>query len=92
LLGGSTWTSFTQKNIRFPFVSDSEVYFEKWGEPLIFPGQFDDTWLLHRVMRLRTILRYVKDPKVETGLRELIAEAEKRLEQLEAGQRAKEPS
>ena len=46
------------------------------------------TWLLHRVMQLRTILRYVKEPKVETGLRELIAEAEKRLEQLEARQRS----
>ena len=34
-------------------------------------------------------LRYVKDPKVEAGLRELIAEAEKRLEQLEAQQRVK---
>jgi hypothetical protein len=44
------------------------------------------TWLLHRVMRLRTILRYVKDPKAEAGLRELITDAEKRLEQLEARQ------
>jgi hypothetical protein len=51
----------------------------------------DDTWLRHRVLRLRTILRYVKEPKAESGLRELIAEAEKRLEQLEARQRAKEP-
>jgi len=47
------------------------------------------TWLLHRVMRMRTLLRYVKDPKVEAGLRELIAEAEQRLEQLEAGQGVK---
>jgi hypothetical protein len=50
------------------------------------------TWLLHRVMRLRTILRYVKEPKVEAGLRELIGEAEKRLEQLETRQRVKKPS
>jgi hypothetical protein len=50
------------------------------------------TWLLHRVMRMRTILRYVKDPKVKAGLRELIGEAEKRHEQLEARQRTKEPS
>jgi hypothetical protein len=41
------------------------------------------SWLRHRVIRLRTILRYVTDPKAETGLRELIAEAEQRLEQLE---------
>jgi hypothetical protein len=44
------------------------------------------TWLLHRVMRLRTILRYVKDPKAEAGLRELIADAQKTLEQLKARQ------
>ena len=36
---------------------------------------FEDkhTWLRDRVLRLPTILRYVKDPKVESGLRELIA-------------------
>jgi hypothetical protein len=55
---------------------------------------FEDehTWLRHRVRRLRTILRYVKEPRAETGLRELIADAEQRLEQLEeARQRAKGP-
>jgi hypothetical protein len=40
-------------------------------------------------MRMRTLLRYVKEPKAEAGLRELIAEAEKRLEQLEARQGVK---
>jgi hypothetical protein len=50
------------------------------------------TWLLHRVMRMRTLLRYVKDPKVEAGLRELIGEAEQRLEQLEAKQEVKKRS
>ena len=44
----------------------------------------ESTWLRHRVLRLRTILRYVKDARAESGLRELIAEAEQRLEQLEA--------
>ena len=34
-------------------------------------------------------LRYVKDPRAESGLRELIAEAEQRLEQLEAIRRPK---
>ena len=47
------------------------------------------TWLLHRVMRLRRVRRYVKEQKAESGLRELIAEAEQRLEQLEARQRTK---
>jgi hypothetical protein len=49
------------------------------------------TWLRHRVMRLRTILRSVKDPKVKAGLRELIGEAEQRLEQLEEKQKRKSP-
>jgi hypothetical protein len=47
------------------------------------------TWLLHRVMRLRTIMRFVKDPQVKAGLRELIGEAEQRLEQLEEKQKRK---
>jgi hypothetical protein len=50
----------------------------------------ESTWLLHRVVR--TILRYVKDPRAESGLRELIAEAEQRLEQLEAMRRTKAPN
>jgi len=54
--------------------------------------EFEDetTWLRHRVLRLRTILRYAKDSRAESGLRELIAEAEKRLEQLETIRQAKE--
>jgi hypothetical protein len=52
----------------------------------------ESTWLLHRVLRLRTILRYVKDPRAESGLRELIAEGEQRLEQLEAMRRTKAPN
>jgi len=54
--------------------------------------EFEDesTWLRHRVLRLRTILRYAKDARAETGLRELIAEAEKRLEQLETIRQAKQ--
>jgi hypothetical protein len=52
----------------------------------------ESTWLRHRVLRLRTILRYVKDARAETGLRELIAEAEQPLDQLEAQQRTKAPT
>jgi hypothetical protein len=33
--------------------------------------------------RLRAILRYAKEPRVEGGLRELIADAEERLDLLE---------
>ena len=51
----------------------------------------ESTWLRHRVLRLRTILRYAKDARAERGLRERIAEAEKRLEQLEARQNRKAP-
>ncbi len=43
-------------------------------------------WLRHRVRRLRTILRYAKEPRVESGLRELIAQAEERLDLLEQQQ------
>jgi hypothetical protein len=43
----------------------------------------ESTWLLHRVLRLRTILRYVKDARAESGLRQLIADAEQRLDQLQ---------
>ena len=57
---------------------------------------FEDeyTWLRHSLLRLRTILRYAKDSRAESGLRlrELRAEAEKRLEQLEATRRKKAPS
>jgi hypothetical protein len=50
------------------------------------PTQPEDelTWLRHRVVRMRTILRFAKDPRTETGLRELIADAEARLDVLEA--------
>lgn len=42
------------------------------------------TWLRHRVVRMRTLLRFSKDPRIEHGLRELVADAEARLEALEA--------
>ena len=42
----------------------------------------EENWLRHR-SRLRTILRYAKEPRVESGLRELIAGAEERLDLLE---------
>jgi hypothetical protein len=43
----------------------------------------EETWLRHRVVRLRTILRFTKDSRVEAGLKELIGEAEQRLSALE---------
>jgi hypothetical protein len=49
------------------------------------------TWLRHRIVRMRTILRFAKDPRTETGLRELIAEAEARLAALEARRAAASP-
>jgi hypothetical protein len=36
-----------------------------------------------RVVRMRTILRFTKDARIEAGLRELIADAETRLTALE---------
>jgi hypothetical protein len=43
----------------------------------------EDIWLRHRVRRLRATLRITKEPAVEGILRELIIEAEKRLELIE---------
>ncbi len=37
-------------------------------------------WLRHRLVRMRTLLRFALDPQVEAGLRELIADGEERLE------------
>jgi hypothetical protein len=45
----------------------------------------ENVWLRHRVVRMRALLRYANDTRVESGLRELIADAEDRLEALEAG-------
>ena len=42
------------------------------------------SWLRHRIVRMRTVLRFAKDPRAEAGLREIISEAEARLEALEA--------
>ena len=43
----------------------------------------EEIWLRHRLRRLRTLFRYAKETRVEGGLRELIADAEDRLEVLE---------
>jgi hypothetical protein len=40
-------------------------------------------WLRSRIIRMRLLLRYAKDSRVEAGLRELIGEAETRLDGLE---------
>ena len=45
----------------------------------------EETWLRKRIIRLRTILRYAKDPRIEAGLKEFIADAEYRLEALQRG-------
>jgi hypothetical protein len=54
------------------------------------PIEIEDemSWLRHRVLRMRTILRFAKDPRTEAGLRELIADAEARLATLEAKRRS----
>jgi hypothetical protein len=48
-------------------------------------------WLRHRLRRLRAILRRVEEPAVEDMLRELIADAEDRLDVLEKVQTEKSP-
>jgi hypothetical protein len=53
----------------------------------------EETWLRRRVIRLRTMLRFAKDPRTEAGLKEFIADAEERLDALERSrrERAKQP-
>jgi hypothetical protein len=43
----------------------------------------EEAWLRRGVVRLRMLWRYAKDPVVVAGLREHIAEVERRLEALE---------
>jgi hypothetical protein len=50
-------------------------------------GEDEVSWLLHRIVRMRTILRFAKDPRIEAGLRELSADAEARLTALEQSDR-----
>jgi hypothetical protein len=45
-------------------------------------------WLRSRIIRMRALLRYAKDSRVEAGLRELISEGEARLDWLEEQARA----
>jgi hypothetical protein len=43
----------------------------------------EEAWLRARIIRLRRLLRYVKDTQVEAGLKEFIGDAEARLDKLE---------
>jgi hypothetical protein len=52
----------------------------------------EEIWLRHRVGRLRTALRIAKEPRVEAILRELIIDAEKRLELIEEANAKKPPA
>ena len=50
----------------------------------------EEAWLRKRIMRLRTLLRYANDPRIEGGLREVIADAEHRLEGLQNNARPRQ--
>jgi hypothetical protein len=52
------------------------------GQPAMGPDDHE-AWLRYRIKRLRALLRFANEPHVESGLRELIADAEERLEPLE---------
>jgi hypothetical protein len=43
----------------------------------------EPNWLRPRIIRLRTALRFTEEPRVETILREFIADAEERLSALD---------
>ena len=46
----------------------------------------EERWLRAWIIRLRTLLRFAIHPEVETGLKDFIAHAELRLEQLQSEQ------
>jgi hypothetical protein len=43
----------------------------------------EEAWLRGVIIRLRTILRFAKDDRVDAGLKDIIADAERRLEKLQ---------
>ena len=43
----------------------------------------EEPWLRQRVIRLRMALRFTQDPRTDAGLKEFIADAEERLENLQ---------
>jgi hypothetical protein len=43
----------------------------------------EEAWLRGVIIRLRTLLRFAKDDRVESGLKDIIGDAEGRLEQLQ---------
>ena len=43
----------------------------------------EEAWLRGVIVRLRTLLRFAKDDRVEAGLKDIIGDAEGRLEQLQ---------
>jgi hypothetical protein len=52
----------------------------------MYPKKIDDeqTRLRHRIIRMRAMLCFAKDPRAEAGMRELIDDAEARLTAVEA--------
>jgi hypothetical protein len=53
---------------------------DKSGEVSTMELEDEAIWLRHRLVRMRTLLRFALDPQVDAGLRELIADGEERLE------------
>ena len=43
----------------------------------------EEAWLRGVIIRLRTLLRFAKDDRVEAGLKDIIGDAEGRLKQLQ---------
>jgi hypothetical protein len=48
--------------------------------------QDEESWLRGCIIRLRTVLRFAKDERVDAALKDIIADAERRLEQLQREQ------
>ena len=46
----------------------------------------EEPWLRRVIIRLRTLLRFAKDDRVDAGLKDIVADAERRLAELQRRQ------
>ena len=57
---------------------------QRWGRAVSqIDWEDEEAWLRGVIIRLRTLLRFTKDDRVEAGLKDIVGDAERRLKQLQ---------
>jgi hypothetical protein len=74
--------AFSRGPSSYPFKVVGQHIFAASARPPV-ELENEEAWLRARIIRLRRLLRYVKDTQVEAGLKEFIGDAEARLDKLE---------